>query len=85
MGLTKASFVGTRSWYFLLLNLFKIPFSANLGLITADSLKLDLFFVPVIFLGAWLGFNFLKMINLVVFKWLIRIAALFAAFRLILF
>ena len=39
MGLTKASFVGTRSWYFLLLNIFKVPFSANLGLITADTLN----------------------------------------------
>jgi len=85
MGLTKAGFVGTRSWYFLLLNIFKVPFSANLGLITVDSLKLNLLFVPVIFLGALLGFKFLKMINLVAFKWLIRITALVAAFRLILF
>ncbi len=85
MGLSKARFVGTRSWYFLLLNIFKIPFSANLGLITADSLKLNLMFVPVIFLGAYLGFRFLKMINITMFKWLIRIAALFAAIRLIWF
>ncbi len=83
MGLNKADFVGTRSWYFLLLNIFKIPFSANLGLITAESLKLNLLFVPVIFLGAWVGFRVLKLINLVAFKWLIRVAALVAAFRLI--
>lgn len=85
MGLTKAGFVGTRSWYFLLLNIFKVPFSANLGLISAESLKLNLLFVPVIFLGALLGFKFLKMINLEAFKWLIRVTALIAAFRLILF
>ena len=32
MGLPKKEFVGTRSWFFLLINVFKIPFSANLGL-----------------------------------------------------
>ena len=85
MGLTKASFVGTRSWYFLLLNIFKVPFSANLGLITVDTLKLNLIFIPVIFVGAWLGVKFLKMINLTAFTWLIRITALVAAVRLILF
>ena len=85
MGLTKTSFVGTRSWYFLLLNIFKVPFSANLGLITADSLKLNLMFIPVIFVGAFLGVKFLKMINLTAFTWLIRITALIAALRLIVF
>ncbi len=83
MGLSKQGFVGTRSWYFLLLNIFKIPFSANLGLITAESLKLNLVLVPLIFLGAWLGFRFLKLINLSMFKWLIRIAALAVAARLL--
>ncbi len=85
MGLTKASFVGTRSWYFLLLNIFKVPFSANLGLITVDTLKLNLMFIPVIFIGALLGVMFLKMINLTAFTWLIRITALIAAIRLIVF
>lgn len=85
MGLTKESFVGTRSWYFLLLNIFKVPFSINLGLITVDSLKLNLTMVPVIFIGAYLGFRFLQMINLNIFNWLIRITALVAAFRLIVF
>ncbi len=85
MGLTKQSFVGTRSWYFLLLNIFKVPFSANLGLITTDTLLLNLMFIPAIFIGAVLGAKFLKMINLTAFKWLIRITALIAAIRLMIF
>jgi len=85
MGLKKEEFVGTRSWFFLLLNVFKIPFSMNLGLITAETLKLDLFFIPVILLGAFLGYVFLKHINMVVFKWLIRTVVVIAAIRLILF
>ncbi len=84
LGLNKQSFVGTRSWLFLVINIFKVPFSASLGLITVDSLLLNLMTVPLIFLGAYLGFRVLKLINLELFKWLIRAAALVAAFRLIL-
>jgi len=83
LGLNKQSFVGTRSWLFLVLNIFKVPFSASLGLITAESLVLNLLTVPLIFLGAYLGFKVLKLINLELFKWLIRVAALAAALRLI--
>ncbi len=83
MGLSKKQFVGTRSWFFLLINIFKVPFSANLGLITYESLKLNLLSVPLILLGACLGYLFLKMINLDMFKWLIRAAVLVAAIRLI--
>ena len=84
MGLTKKEFVGTRSWFFLILNLFKIPFSASLGLITFETLKLDFIFIPVILLGAFIGYKVLKLINLTIFKWLIRIAVVFAAIQLIL-
>jgi len=85
MGLPKKEFVGTRSWFFLLINIFKLPFSANLGLITFETLKLNAISAPVILLGAFAGYLFLKMINLDMFKWLIRLAVLVAAVRLILF
>jgi uncharacterized protein len=85
MGLTKQEFVGTRSWFFLLVNLFKLPFSAGLGLITTETLKLDLMALPLILLGAFLGYKVLGYINLALFKWLIRAAVLLAATRLILF
>ncbi len=85
MGLNKRDFIGTRSWYFLIVNLFKIPFSANLGLITADSLQLNLWFIPAIFAGAFLGKKVVGYLNLSMFKWLIRIAVVFSATRLIFF
>lgn len=85
MGLTKAAFVGTRSWFFLVLNILKVPFAAKLGLITVPSLTLNLTFLPVIFVGAIVGYKVLKYINIELFKWLIRLTALFAALRLILF
>ena len=36
MRLPKYIFMGTAAWYFFILNLFKVPFSYNLGLINAD-------------------------------------------------
>lgn len=85
MGLSKSAFVGTRSWFFLLINLFKIPFSIHLGLITPDTLMLNAIAIPVLLSGGFLGFIFLKYINLEVFKILIRITVVIAAVRLILF
>lgn len=85
MGLTKEKFVGTRSWFFLLLNLVKLPFSISLGLITPQTLTLNLYSVPIILAGAWLGIKVLKMINLSLFRWLIRGAVLISIIRLLVF
>ncbi len=85
MGMEKKQFVGTRSWFFLIINVLKIPFSADLGLITIETLKLNAMSTPCIIFGAYLGYIFLKRINLSLFKGLIRIAIVFAAVKLIVF
>ena len=85
LGLNKNTFVGTRSMYFLILNLFKLPFSAGLGLITLETLTLNMYFIPVIVLGAYFGIKFLKMINMSIFKTLIRFASVIVALKFLLF
>lgn len=85
MGLKKEEFVGTRSWFFLVMNIIKVPFSIHLGLITTNTLTLNALCIPVILLGAFIGVKVLKMINLKLFKWLIRGAIAVAAVRLIAF
>lgn len=56
-GFRKLGFLGTSAFFFLIVNTSKLPFSAGLGLIDADSLLLDaalvLFVVPGALLGAW--------------------------------
>lgn len=84
MGLKKSEFVGTRSWFFLSINLVKIPLAINLGLITSESLTLNLMYLPVILIGGFLGYKVLNLINIKVFGILIRLAVLAAAARLIL-
>ncbi len=55
MRLPKMDFVGTGAVFFLLLNLFKVPFMAHLGLITAESFKVNLMLAPIVVAGAWFG------------------------------
>jgi uncharacterized membrane protein YfcA len=75
MKLPKLEFVGTTSWYFLVVNVFKVPFGVNLGIINPQSLVFDLKLVPFVLLGAFLGKPILERINQV---WFERIALVFA-------
>jgi hypothetical protein len=58
VGLPKYQLTGTSAWFFLIINIFKIPFSAGLGLIHAQTLLFNAVLVPFIigglFLGRWL-------------------------------
>lgn len=54
-GFSKLRFLGTAAWFFFLVNLFKVPFSAQLGLITADSLTLNATLAGAVVLGGLLG------------------------------
>ena len=45
-------FLGTAAWFFALINLCKVPFSAGLGLITPQGLWTDLVLVPAVVVGA---------------------------------
>jgi len=63
MKLPKLAFMGTGAWYFFCLNVFKVPFSVNLGIINWQSLQMDLLLAPAVLLGAFLGRMLLPRIN----------------------
>ncbi|MGP4115352.1 sulfite exporter TauE/SafE family protein [Streptomyces sp. 4N509B] len=54
-GYDKMRFLGTAAWFFFLVNLFKVPFSAQLGLISADSLTLNAALAGAVLLGGVVG------------------------------
>lgn len=56
--LAKWNLIGTSAWFFFVINLCKLPFSAQLGLTNAASLSLGLFLAPLVMLG-FLGGRFL--------------------------
>jgi len=83
MSLPPAAFLGTSAWFFLLVNLFKVPFSAQLGLITLSSLKFNALLFPCIALGAWGGVRFARLVPRRVFESLVQILAALGALNLL--
>jgi len=85
IGLPKKEFVGTAAWFFLLLNVIKIPFSWNLGLIRSDTLALNLLLLPGIYLGLVAGTAVAKRIRQRDFEAAIIVLAALAGMNLLLF
>jgi len=83
MRLPKQTFIGTGAWYFLLLNVFKIPFSQNLGLITAESVSINLLLAPVIILGGLVGVRLVKFVPEKSFTWIVQLLAAAGALQLV--
>lgn len=83
MGLPKMVFMGTSAWYFFVLNLVKVPFSMNLGLINASSIQLSLLIAPFAMAGAVTGRLIIRYIDQRVFEWLALGLTLIAGVRLL--
>ncbi len=83
MKLDKHEFIGTGAWYFFILNSLKIPFMASLGLITLDSLKVNVVMLPAILLGAAAGLVAFRRIPQKAFGVAIEILTLAAALKLL--
>lgn len=83
MRLPKMEFVGTSAVFFLLLNLFKVPFMVGLGLINGGSFALNLWLAPAVFLGAWIGRKILVKIDQRMFENLALILSGAAGLRLL--
>jgi uncharacterized membrane protein YfcA len=54
-GFSKLKFLGTMAWFFFAVNLFKVPFSVGLGLITWNTLLMALILIPPVAVGALTG------------------------------
>ena len=83
MRLPKTEFLGTGAWYFLLVNLFKVPFSAHLGLIHEGSLHFNLVLLPAVAIGAGIGILVARRLPEKIFNQLVQILAAAAAIRLL--
>ncbi|MEX1009873.1 MAG: sulfite exporter TauE/SafE family protein [Chthoniobacterales bacterium] len=81
----KMTFVGTAAWFFLMINLAKVPFSVQLGLLTPSSLLFDAFLLPVVLAGAVAGRLLLRRVPQRLFEWITIALAGAAALHLIVF
>lgn len=83
VSLPKFEFVGTSAWYFFVVNSFKVPFSASLGLIRGDTLLLNALLIPAVGLGLLAGRWLVVRIPQRLFDALLLLFAAVAALRLI--
>jgi len=83
IGLPKLVFIGTAAWFFMLVNAFKVPFSAKLGLITSQSLLMDAILLLPMIPGALLGPRLLGRINQRAFEKMVLVLTLAAVVRLL--
>lgn len=64
MRMPKNDFIGTASWVFLVINLFKLPFQIFFWKnITTESLYTDLLLLPSVLIGFWLGIKIVSKIK----------------------
>ncbi|SDL70811.1 sulfite exporter TauE/SafE family protein [Sediminibacillus halophilus] len=82
-GLPKQEFIGTGAWFFLCVNIIKVPFYISLGLITTDSALFNLYMTAAIIAGAFLGVYLLKFIPQKTFQVLVLCFAALGAVRLL--
>ncbi len=83
MRLPKMDFVGTGAVFFLLLNLFKVPFMVHLGLINAESFQLNLLLAPIVLMGAWFGRKLVLKIDQRAFENIALALSVFAGLKLL--
>jgi uncharacterized membrane protein YfcA len=82
IGLDKERFMGSMAWYFLIINLVKVPIFVAEGMIQFGSLFQSLLLTPGVFLGALLGRRLFQHIPTKPFKIVVQVLAAAAAVRL---
>ncbi|MGP4089621.1 sulfite exporter TauE/SafE family protein [Streptomyces sp. KR55] len=83
-GFRKLGFLGTSAFFFLIVNVSKVPFSAGLGLIDGRSLLLDSALVVFVVPGALIGRWAVNRINQRLFEQLVIAATVVGGVQLLL-
>lgn len=83
MRLPKMEFIGTGAWFFLIVNLFKVPFSAAQHLINPQSLMFDGALAPFAVTGALGGRWLVTKINQTAFEIMALVFALIGGLNLL--
>jgi uncharacterized membrane protein YfcA len=83
VALPKHRLVATGAWFFLILNLSKVPFSASLGLMSPKSLAIDAILAPCVVAGLITGRAVVRKIPQKAFDTLLLLFTALAALRLL--
>jgi uncharacterized membrane protein YfcA len=83
-GIEKRRFVGTSAWFFLIVNLAKVPFSIGLGLMHPVDVTRALVLSPAVLAGGLLGYATVRLISQRTFDVAVLLASALAAGALLL-
>jgi uncharacterized membrane protein YfcA len=80
MRLPKNNFIGTGAWFFLIINLFKVPFHIFVWeTISWKTFQYDLIALPVIIFGGFLGILLVKLFPEKAYRWFIVVTTCLSA------
>jgi uncharacterized membrane protein YfcA len=82
-GLEKEEFIGTNAWYFLIVNVAKLPFNFALGTTTLEFLALDALLTPLVVAGIAIGILIVKRMSQKTLTIVMQAMALIAGVRLL--
>lgn len=82
-GLPVLGLLGTAAWFYFLVNLAKVPFSAGLDLMDGTTLLMDLLLVPPLLVGAAVGVRVAHRISRDVFEAVTLVLTVVAAAALL--
>lgn len=81
--ISKNKMIGTTAWFFLLMNVVKLPFHIFMwGTVTWGTIRYMLLMIPFIAFGSWMGITFVRKINELWYKRIIMAMTGIAAIRL---
>lgn len=75
----KLRFLGTSAWFFLCINLAKLPFSISLGLIHGSMLSATLLLSPLVVAGGVLGMRLVRQLQQRTFEVAVLVASAISA------
>ena len=85
MGFKKNKFIGTAAWFFLSVNLFKVPFHIIYwNTVNIEVLYLGLIMLPLTMVGAFLGYFIVKFIPERPYKIILILSIVLSVFKLLL-
>ena len=80
----KMEYIGINAWFFLVVNLLKIPLQAFVwNNITWNSLQLNLLMLPIIGVGAVIGVSIVKQLPEKVFRRFIQVVTILSVILMI--
>ena len=81
----KMEFLGVGARFFLVVNLFKLPFLGQIELVNPESLKLNLLLLPALLLGIFVGRKLIHLVPQRVFEFLLYAFSAIAGVRMLFF